>query len=168
MPNWCVNKLTVKGPKAECARFFRTASGLAHHERVIERLNGREPPVLDFNAFIPYPTHFTELDTLAEVERKKGNFTAKDGFNQGGYEWCIKHWGTKWNVDCVRRGNVLHFDTAWSPPLPVIVVMAQQFPDLTFTLRYYEGGQGFQGKVVWHGGREVEQTQGAYHGALGG
>ena len=168
MPNWCVNKLTVKGPKAECARFFRTASRLAPHERVIERLNGREPAVLDFNAFIPYPAHFVALDDVAEVEHKKGNFEVKDGFNHGGYEWCIKHRGTKWNVDCVRHGNVLHFDTAWSPPLPVMAAMATRFPALTFTLRYYECGAGFQGKTVWCSGKEVEKAEKAYHGNLGG
>ena len=168
MPNWCVNKLTVEGPKTERARFFRAASGLQPHESIIERLNGREPPTLDFNVFIPYPAHFTELDALAEAERKKGNNHVKDGFNQGGYEWCIKHWGTKWNVDCTRRGNVLRFETAWSPPLPVMAAMATRFPALTFTLRYYEGGQGFQGKAVWRDGKEVENVQKAYHGNLGG
>jgi len=34
------------------------------------------------------------------------------------------------------------FDTAWSPPIPVIEKMASLFPDHEFDLQYFEGGMG--------------------------
>ena len=63
----------------------------------------------------------------------------KDGFNSGGYKWRVEHWGTKWpafHVDIeepvpMYGGTVevvFHFDTAWSPPTPVIAKAAERFP----------------------------------------
>lgn len=60
---------------------------------------------------------------------------AKDGFNSGGCEWCVTHWGTKWPASdtCIDEGAtdqkaVLHFSTTWSPPRPVIVAASAKFP----------------------------------------
>ena len=40
---------------------------------------------------------------------------------------------------------VFHFDTAWSPPTPIIKNAAERFPALTFELRYFECGCCFNG-----------------------
>ena len=68
-------------------------------------------------------------------------------------EWRIKNWGTKWDADthsiCVSKDwttMYIGFDTAWSPPIPMLDVWEERFPDLTFTLRYYEGGMWFMGE----------------------
>ncbi len=48
------------------------------------------------------------------------------------YYWCIHNHGTKWNaVESCVEGNVLQFQTAWSPPIPVIEKLAELFPNLT-------------------------------------
>src|SRR5262249_40688206 len=70
---------------------------------------------LDFNAFLPYPERFLALDKAAEEweERKRNDpdldyrDRPKDGFNQGGYEWCIANWCTKWNA---REASVQFFE----------------------------------------------------------
>jgi len=74
------------------------------------------------------------------------------------YEWSIENWGTKWNARdselfaYERAGEVeIAFETAWSPPLPVINAMGRMFPDHSFRLEYREGGVGFQGCVVVKG-----------------
>lgn len=62
----------------------------------------------------------------------------------------------------------MEFDTAWSPPIPVIEKLAALFPDHDFLLAYYEGGIGFCGQARWSGGREEFHHQDVYSGPRGG
>ncbi len=89
------------------------------------------------------------------------------------YDWNCLHWGTKWNAcepNLVRKGNRLLycFDTAWSPPIPVVSKLASMFPELSFTLRYFEGGMGFKGTVIYKHGVEVSDVESDYNGRRGG
>lgn len=66
----------------------------------------------------------------------------------GWYDWCIANWGTKWDAyDIVGpHGNktsaFITFDTAWSPPTPVLEALAAQHPEMAITNRWREeGGQ---------------------------
>jgi hypothetical protein len=151
MPNWCENDLFVRGPCEAVREFLALA-------------NGDRP--LDFNRFVPYPEYFRTLDEIREAwdedcrTNPKGDRGPRpvDGFNSGGYEWCIENWGTKWPAnsvvveearECPAGLEVLiRFDTAWSPPKPVIVAASMLFPSLVFELRYFDGGAGFRGNYV--------------------
>jgi len=62
----------------------------------------------------------------------------------------------------------LEFNTAWSPPIPVIEKLAGMFPDHFFELQYFEGGIGFCGHVCWEHGNEQYHNQGDYNGPRGG
>lgn len=62
----------------------------------------------------------------------------------------------------------LEFDTAWSPPVPVIEKLASMFPDHAFELKYYEGGMGFSGHARWSKGNEEFHNQHDYNGPRGG
>ena len=62
----------------------------------------------------------------------------------------------------------LEFDTAWSPPIPVIEKLASMFPDHTFELKYFEGGIGFSGHARWSEGIEEFHHQYEYDGPRGG
>jgi hypothetical protein len=62
----------------------------------------------------------------------------------------------------------LEFDTAWSPPIPVIAKLASMFPDHTFELKYFEGGMGFSGHARWSEGDEEFHHQYEYSGPRGG
>jgi Ferredoxin-like domain in Api92-like protein len=70
-------------------------------------------------------------------------------------EWCYANWGTKWNAYSVNEPKVLHeqatirFDTAWSPAIPVIARLSQQFLSASFTLRYFDEGWGFAGEAIF-------------------
>ncbi len=123
------------------------------------------------------------MDEAAEVweqNHPQGDWRErpKDGFNSGGYEWCRKHWGTKWNAcrvetgtltNCGEDGTVeMHFSTAWSPPLPVIRKASEMFPELDFELRYFERGCGFNGLCICRGGEAVIDEAGPYFGHRGG
>ncbi|MDE2020856.1 MAG: hypothetical protein KGJ13_11020 [Patescibacteria group bacterium] len=162
MPNHVENELRVSGPKADRDKF-------------------RALP-FDANTFIPYPAHFRELDEAATEwdERAAKDPTLyqreqrpKDGFNSGGHEWCVHHWGTKWGMYCVvARHNAARlrydFDSAWDPPLPVVLAMSKEFPSLTFELRYFERGAGFKGELTAKGGEILHENQEHYSGPRGG
>jgi len=96
------------------------------------------------------------------------------------YDWAIENWGTKWGAydvcvpeikplskaGCIRAS--IRFDSAWGPPEPVIRRMIEMFPKCRVTLRYWEGGAGFQGKISGYKGKVTEEYLHEYHGRRGG
>ena len=168
MPNYCENDLKVTGIGKD--DFLQAARS--------------DESLFDFNNFIPYPAEWRELDELVIAERKawteqpentRGRYPSrKDGYNSGGYQWCISNWGTKWNASDVRLGDCdeyeinLHFSTAWEPPVPVILAASSKFPQAEFELVYYERGMGFHGILRAQRGLVMEQWQGKYVGNRGG
>ena len=62
----------------------------------------------------------------------------------------------------------MEFDTAWSPPIPVIEKLASMFSDHAFELKYFEGGMGFSGHARWSEGVEQFHHQYDYCGPRGG
>jgi hypothetical protein len=188
LPNWCENDLVVSGPRKKLDEFKQAVSG--------------DSEALVADKIIPYPKVLSFLDKLnsfeAQIKRRegeepeipddlKGEYSElllqgalegydikRDGFNQGGYEWCRANWGTKWGF-CHSRivdeddGHIFYqFDTAWSPPEPLIVKMGEMFPELEFELRYYECGAGFQGCLRIEFGKVVERWEDNYSGDRGG
>ena len=169
MPNWCVNKLSIKGPKADIAAFRLKARNETPLQTLERRLNDQPDPLLDFNAFVPYPQQFTDQDKLAEEARQRKDWSVKDGYNSGGYEWCCANWSTKWNASSVEdHGTYLQFETAWGPPSRVIEAASVQFPTLTLTLRWFERGAGKQGRMVYKAGTVISDVTRDYRGLLGG
>ncbi len=182
MPNWCENDLTVAG-KTERLKEFRDFMHAPGYHGEMKWLSEEK--------LIPYPMKFQELDKIAaawDAEAEKRRLAgekvsylerSKDGFNSGGYEWCIENWGTKWGF-CHEQEPELEefgdgegeltyrFDTAWSPPLPLIRRMGELFKDLTFALRYFECGAGFNGTLRIENGEETDDRCGAYFGDRGG
>ena len=165
MPNWCENELTITGSMEEVKRFLERARS--------------EEEALDFDHFIPYPQEFKDLDEIAEKWREEhpdGSLAdePKDGFNSGGYEWCWKNWGTKWSACDARverhdeEGAMIEFRTAWTPPIPVVKKMAEEFPSLCFVLDYWERGAGFQGSIEIKGDEVTVEESGPYSGPRGG
>ena len=69
------------------------------------------------------------------------------------YEWCCRHWGTKWNAceaDWSLDDGMLVFQTAWSAPFPVIEALAQKYPDLEFTHRWADEDIGNNCGEMWY------------------
>jgi hypothetical protein len=170
MPNWCECDLRVEGSSNRVTEFLEAVWG--------------ENGLFDFEMLIPYPDKYKELDRLAfewnqlPPEAKKSAEQPKDGFNLGGYEWCLANWGTKWNAACATVGDVrrwgdlaevdICFDTAWSPPKPAIKKASALFPDLLLDLRYFECGARFHGMYVCRGGEVEIDECGDYFGRRGG
>jgi hypothetical protein len=185
MSNWCDCELTVVGDHVRLKEFMEKMKGKDRHG---------EETLLNEEALIPYPEEFRRLDVASseyrkETEqivakaaneeeqkkiRKERGWGPQDGYNQGGYDWCVKNWGTKWgfcNVELVVDDDgclEYRFDTAWSPPVPLIAKMGELFKDLRFELRYYEGGCDFQDVIEVKDGEVVQDWTGDYIGHRGG
>ena len=98
MPNWCENDLTVEGKIARLKEFQEKMRGKDRHG---------EETHLNEDALIPYPEEFRKMDEAAAQYLKEHpddwKNAPKDGFNSGGYEWCIENWGTKWGFCRVQE-----------------------------------------------------------------
>jgi hypothetical protein len=168
VPNWCWNELSVKGPGAEITRLLESVKG---------------ETAFDFDRVIPYPDRFRRLDeearewearqeALPEGQKMPWSAQPTDGFNQGGYEWRVERWGTKWPArgpDYSRPDDIpvqraeegaadIQFHTAWSPPIPVVTALGERFPALAFNLHYHEPGVGFEGRLRVVAGRVEEDA----------
>jgi len=168
LPNWCDNKLHIFGANSkELKRFEKFAK---RPDSVVCQLSieGDEVDILDFNNFISYPEKFAKAD-----EARRLGLSEEDGYNHGGYGWCVSHWGTKWGAchvssSMTKRSLFYAFDTAWAPPVPVIYKMAELFPKLEFHLNYAEAGCAFAGKLWVKGRRVLKDESGKYCGHRGG
>ncbi len=166
MPNHCETDLTLTGPKDLIDKV------LAAHFTP----NGE----LNCDSVIPYPAHLKALDDAAKAwddkpEPKDWKDRPKDGFNQGGYEWCCSNWGTKWGtydsggIERTPKGAAMSFNSAWSPPHPVLAKLAALYPDLSIVAKSYEQGAGYKCDYRWKKGELVkEQTDNCYRGGRGG
>jgi hypothetical protein len=170
MPNHVDQDLWVSGDVTTIREFIEFAQDVEDGETIL----------LSANKFIPYPEEYRLLDEQAKVEHAKGNYTFRGGFNSGGYEWCVRVWGTKWGCyDAVlsiptsfgnrKKGKVFYnFRSAWSPAAKIIMAMSEKFPTLKFKLKYYEMGMQFKGEYIVSGGQVLKDESGPYHGRRGG
>ena len=156
MPNWCDNKLRVSGPIEDVVNFKRHAVGhpviwprpsyekQEDYDKRVEETQ-KMKVLLTFSKFVPVPE-----DVL------------KKEYSMEGYNWCVNNWGTKWDLGdegmtVEEDGKVLiyRFTTAWSPPIPVVIAMSEQFPRLRFSIRFREDGMGFKGIESYKGGMRI-------------
>lgn len=182
MPNWCECKLTIKGKEEEVNAFKKFAKGT---EPLYD--SKKELGVLDMNRFVPYPEEYKKQDKIAnkvindwkkltnEQQKNTPYPDIKDGYNSGGHEWCQKNWGTKWNFaepkiidETICTKLIYDFQTAWSPPIPIINAMSKKFPNLQFTLQYWEGGAGFKGTYSIKNNAVIISEEKKYIGSRGG
>jgi hypothetical protein len=177
MPNWCENDLDITGPEEDVNAFFAHALG---------KDDDGEPLALDFNKIVPQPGTITR-DLIQDPYLRSQAAERPD--DELWYYWRLEHWGTKWQPDICQvegeedfseavsvgirvydgQANVMvTFNTANSPPRPVVLAMSRQFPALEFDLRFFEGGCGYNGLYVCKGGEVLADETGDYYGGRGG
>jgi hypothetical protein len=92
----------------------------------------------DFETIIPMPKQVF-----------RGNLSSRQQALSGGmnwYDWSVSNWGTKWNSYSFHRlDDGIAFDTAWSPPEPVIEKLSEMFPEVHITHEYFDEGWNFWG-----------------------
>lgn len=156
MPNHCENKLTVIADKEVIDTI------VAKH---INELTDSpyDKLQLDFNTIIPYPAEHREADRKLSEEVGVPSL-----FSSEGYNWCVENWGTKWNSYGVGVGRpdentlCVDFDTAWSPPLPIIGKLGEMYPNARFELEFREEGMCFEGGFICENGKVLESWSGEF------
>ena len=155
MPNWTSNRIYVDGDPADIREFLEAVKWedqLYDFNRIIPRpeilnhtgsghreIGGKkveswyilkhakyEPPQEKEIVRLFTPEEEAELEVIG---------------HRDWYSWSVANWGTKWNASHVQvdegPGYVeIAFDTAWSPPLPVLRKMVAMFPKLAFDCRW--------------------------------
>ena len=143
MPNWCSNNLTVTGTKTQIAAFNEWL--------------GKDG--LKLNKILPLPKELEGSTSPNPDANGKDAKALREKFGHDNwYDWQIANWGTKWDIDAElsedgdEKRLLFNFDTAWSPPTVAIAELSNQFPKLTFTLKYCEIGCGFAGEAEYKNG----------------
>lgn len=172
MANYCDCDLLIKGTVQAVEEFLANVRG-----------NGE---TFDFNQILPYPAHFQEADDRAELWKERNNDLStfeqaesppKDGYNNGGWEWCKENWGSAGGIESriVRRwadaetnSVEINFLSPWSAPEGLIQYASNKFPNLKFVLVYYEGGCGFHGILECENGKILRDESADYFGSRGG
>tara|TARA_R100000458_G_scaffold34080_1_gene31389 strand:+ start:104 stop:760 length:657 start_codon:yes stop_codon:yes gene_type:complete len=154
MPNWCYNTLVVRGKdKKTIDNFVSTVNAHPQHWKPSEM-------ELQFND-LPDPTYKEKLAFCATVPLPPEAET--ETYSKFGYDWQIKHWGTKWGaceVSVHREEKhpdevVYSFETAWSPPEEWVRATAEKYPDLRFSLYYTEEANSYAGHQQWQGSKRI-------------
>lgn len=151
MPNWCSNDLTIKTQTPE------------QFVEVIQAITNDSEQPFDFNRIIPIPEELK--NTSAPNNTNAQEMKDKYGYTDW-YEFQVSNWGTKWNACDVTleiespTELSLSFNTAWSPPIPVIEKISEMFSFADITLNYYEEGMGYYGEMIFENGECVSNTEG--------
>lgn len=80
-----------------------------------------------------------------------------EGYNNGGYEWAHKTWGTKWpehDIALLHEGKSFDFsfESPWCPPMTGYLAISKMFPNLHFIHSWREDGMNFIGVAIYHNG----------------
>ena len=155
MPNWCDNTINISGDK-KTLKNLKEFVGRPIKREYAGEIQNIENPVFSFYNIIAPTKDATPI---------MGALSASSG-DEDWYHNQINSWGTKWDV----AGNVsfsesddslcYSFDSAWSPPEPVIARLAEIFPTLCIEHKYYEPGCDFWGIVTYQKGEVFEEEHG--------
>ena len=174
MPNWVYNYLDIAGSKEDISAiktqlnqpFTREHDQWNPETQQMEKKDTTySNPILAFwNVIKP-----TNLESYNGPQPKHEPDKPIAFDSDHWYDWNVRNWGTKWDVgvhdeDKYPETEITNesedsigyrFNTAWSPPLPVIGEMSVQYPNLTFTLSYEEE-TGWGGEILFVNGNGAE------------
>lgn len=145
MPNNVTNTLTVSGKPERREALFEAI-------KVDEYGLG----TIDFTKIIPAPDDLYQGDVGDEERKRYGD--------KNWYDWNMSNWGTQWNAygqegmtDGCFDGASIAFLTAEDDAHPVIVRLAEMYPDLDFTYWWSDESLGENlGRRKYHNGKEIE------------
>jgi hypothetical protein len=186
MPNWCDCDLTIKGKQnflrdfRDRARSVRTKEPDVSKDVVSATLTLLEDKnhridELSSDVFVPMPLDFQGQDAYngKRIKKTEAQLMQEYGVTNG-YDWCLKNWGSKWGI-CESTPGALgprtlkyNFQSPWSPPEKLIQAMSAQHPELHFTLKFYEAGNGFKGVSEFSKGKRTREETYDYSGSRGG
>lgn len=144
MPNWCENKLTIRGTKEALNKFLTECFSV----------DSCGDMYLDFNKIIPEPLVPQDCDSNYVIKPNEDRHLMFDDDRTwfDWYSWHCDYWGTKWNSSSTYINEdgddlVVWFNTAWSPCIPIIIELINKYPELYFECAYFEPGCWFAGII---------------------
>ena len=140
MPNHCANRIEIQGEARNVKRV----------KKFLE--NKDTDTCFDFNNVIPMPKELENtLVPVPDPETFKNRRLRKLYGTDNWYDWKRSKWGTKWNsyngkIDYEDDEYIVYrFDTAWSPPEPVIQALREKFEEVNITAFFDEPGMEIAG-----------------------
>jgi len=150
MPNWCYNNIEIFGDDDVLNK--------------IEKKIKSNRTCFDFEKIVSSHRHKLKMKKKwkklpkkdkEKVSRLALRFGAKFNqwwFSNYGYNWNCRNWGTKWNSNSAyleKKNGSIHycFETAWSPPMPVIAKLSKMFNvevSMFFSCDQKSGDIGFE------------------------
>lgn len=148
MPNWCNNSVTISHP--DSAKMEALAQAVREGEFLKHII-----PIPDDLQIVAGRVGDDNNPDQIELERKTAENIEKYGAGNW-YDFCVNHWGTKWDVDPYEPSDVkvenntiqFGFDSAWSPPIGIYEAMIEDGYEVV--AYYYEPGMAYVGK--WDNG----------------
>lgn len=150
MPNWAFNDLYVRGNPEKLKRFKLAAE---------DDKDGKT--AISLNKLHPMPI---ALESTTSPSREPNPALIRlYGFDNW-YDWHIHNWGCKWDVEAELiedKGKVLqyYFESPWSPPIEAFIKISEDFPGLTFKLRFEEESRAFKGAVWFKNGEIIKERR---------
>ncbi len=186
MPNWVFNGLTIEGNPHEINKlvtqmnkpFKKIADNWNPKTTEMEvKLYTYPNPVFAFhNIYNHIEAGISDEDYMKQPDHTLPIQEAMMFKGNHWYDFNVREWGTKWDVavgeddkypDTYIEGPtpngenlVVYYNlhTAWSPPMPAIAKLSEQYPSLLFTLSYEEE-TGWGGECEFLRGEMISQSE---------
>lgn len=164
MPNHCTNKLSLGS--------LNTGKTLGELLKpYLTKCKGDNLECLDFDKILPMPDGIRKTHDVSSIEeitkfqhgtpeyearQKEQELIQEENVKLYGssswYDWSVSKWGTKWNSynsyyddSCkIEEIDYFEFQTAWSPPFPVIKELSKLIGE-SLRMSYYDEGWLFGG-----------------------
>jgi hypothetical protein len=150
MPNWVINRVQLSESEQSNPSLWNEIVNFVKTQPADIDEEGEQD--FDFRSIVPQPA---------------GLYDDADKPTNGlpdWYDWCINHWGTKWNAcESQTTENGFEFNTAWSTPEPIIRALSEKFPTVEFGVDYADENLGYNcGIYIYKNGECIHQEMGDY------
>jgi hypothetical protein len=176
MPNWVYNSLTIEGNAEDISAIKTQLNQPFQRQHDQWNMETRQMELQDVTYSNPVfafwniikPTNLEAYNKQSDHSLPMEEQLMFKGDNW--YDWNVTNWGTKWDVavsdneqypetELINEEDwsdrlTYSFNTAWSPPLPAIATLSEQYPNLEFTLSYEEE-TGWGGEIEFLNGQDT-------------
>ena len=158
MPNWVYNGLTVEGNPESVKKMMEQLNQpftMMHDSWDVSTNTYMKKNTLYSSPLFAFWNIIKPTDLDAYMAQPAPATLPMDFSGDDWYNWNVRNWGTKWDVavsstdthpdttmmETANGDNHVvyyNFETAWSRPMPALINLSSQYPDLLFTLVYEE------------------------------
>ena len=159
MPNWCSNRIEITGADTRAlVEFLASETSEFDFNKIVPQpklldntVSGSRSFVIDGQSVTLRSWYEPKTGDPKADAKAARPFTEDELFelNEIGYhnwyDWRLANWGTKWPASYIEAEwdddyARFEFQTAWSPPEPVIEALRERFEDAHITAFYDEPG----------------------------